>query len=225
MISTEEDQMRIPAAPVTTLFAGLALAAASIPSTVGATEEAEYTVVAEHDGLELRRYAPHILAETAVEGEFERAGNRAFGRLFDYISGANRSRAKIDMTAPVVQEAGGERIDMTAPVVQEAEGDAWRVAFVLPAAYSPETAPEPTSPDVTLRVVPERLVAAVRFSGTWRAERFAGHESGLRARLAEHGLEPAGAAVYARYDPPFTPWFLRRNEVLIPVVRVAEGAD
>ncbi len=198
----------------------LALAiAASFPGVAMAIEEPEYEVVARHGDMELRRYAPMILAETRVDTDFEGAGNQAFNRLFRYISGDNRAQAKIAMTAPVVQEPTSEEIAMTAPVVQEAGDDGWRVAFVLPAKYSWETAPEPTDSRVELRLVPERLVAALRFSGTWGEERFMEHERQLRELLAEHGLEAAGKAVYARYNPPFTPWFMRRNEILIPATR------
>jgi len=182
-----------------------------------AIEEPEYEVVADHGDFEIRRYAPMILAETRVDSDFEGAGNEAFRRLFGYISGDNAARAKIDMTAPVVQELSSEKIAMTAPVVQQSDDSGWRVAFVVPAEYSWETAPQPTDPRVSLRQVPERLVAAVRFSGTWGEERFIGHEGELRQRLTEHGLRPIGEAVYARYNPPFTPWFMRRNEVMIPV--------
>ncbi len=182
-----------------------------------ATEQAEYRVVAEHEGFELRRYAPMILAETEVEGDFERAGNAAFRRLFDYISGDNRSRTSIAMTAPVVQEPASEKIAMTAPVVQEGGDRRWQVAFVLPSSYTADTAPEPTDPVVRLRVVPERTVAALRFSGRWNGDRFLDREAELRRLLAAEGLRVAGPTVYARYDPPFKPWFLRRNEILIPV--------
>ena len=172
-------------------------------SPLQAVEEAEYTVVREDGDFEIREYAPAIVAETVVSGDFEDAGSAAFRKLFKYIDGNNRT--------------GGE-IAMTAPVVQEPDQSGWRVAFVLPAEYSWETAPQPTDPRVSLRLVPERTVAAVRFSGTWGEDRFAKRENELRAQLAEHGLQPAGDAVYARYNPPFTPWFMRRNEVMIPVV-------
>jgi hypothetical protein len=183
-----------------------------------AVEEPEYEVLKSHGDFEIRRYEAMIVVETRVDSEFEKAGNEAFGRLFNYISGDNTSKSKISMTAPVVQETSSEKIAMTAPVVQEPDQSGWRVAFVLPAEYSWETAPQPTDPRVSLRLGPERTVAAVRFSGTWGEDRFARRENELRAQLAEHGLQPAGDAVYARYNPPFTPWFMRRNEVMIPVV-------
>lgn len=190
---------------------------ALIPGAAMAIEEPEYEIVSDHGDFEIRRYAPMILAETHVDSDFEKAGSEAFRRLFGYISGDNAARAKIEMTAPVVQELLSEKIAMTAPVVQQPDESGWRIAFVVPAEYSCETAPEPTDPRVSLRLVPERLVAAVRFSGTWGEERFTGHEDELREWLTEHGLRPLGEAVYARYNPPFTPWFMRRNEVMIPV--------
>jgi hypothetical protein len=182
-----------------------------------AIEQAEYSVLDTHDELELRRYEPQILAETEVDGDFGEAGNVAFRRLFAYIRGDNRSRTKIDMTAPVTQETASEKIAMTAPVTTEGGDGSWRVAFVLPATYTWETAPEPTDELVTLRQVPGRLVAAVRFSGRWKHERFLEQEKLLEALLERHGLRRAGDTVYARYDPPFKPYFMRRNEVLIPV--------
>jgi hypothetical protein len=182
-----------------------------------AIEKPEYEIVTSDGDFEVRRYAAMILAETRVESDFEEAGNEAFRRLFGYISGDNTAQSKIAMTAPVVQEPSSEKIAMTAPVLQESGSSGWSVAFVVPAEYSWETAPRPNDPRVTLRLVPERTVAAVRFSGTWDEERFATRETALRSKLAEHGLQPTGAAIYARYNPPFTPWFMRRNEVMIPV--------
>ena len=190
-----------------------------------AIEKPDYEVVASHGDFEVRRYAPMILAETRVDSDFEAAGSEAFRRLFGYISGDNTSRAKIEMTAPVVQEASSEKIAMTAPVVQEGDDSGWRIAFVVPAEYSWETAPEPTDARVSLRLVPERTMAALRFSGTWGEERFATRESELRSLLAEHDLQATGETVYARYNPPFTPWFMRRNEVMIPVAPAGAGQD
>ena len=214
--------MSTPSKKIDWSIAG-ALAIVVLTSGVAmAIEEPEYEIVADHGDFEVRRYAPMILAETRVDSEFEKAGNEAFRRLFGYISGDNEARAKIEMTAPVVQEPSSQKIAMTAPVVQESDDSGWRVAFVVPAEFSWETAPRPTDPRVTLRQIPERMIAAVRFSGTWGEERFTGHEGELRELLAEHDLQPIGEAVYARYNPPFTPWFMRRNEVMIPVDPVAD---
>ena len=187
------------------------------PGAVLAVEEPSYQVVERHDGFELRQYDEVVLAETLVEADFEDAGSEAFRRLFGYISGKNRMQARIDMTAPVVQEPASAKIAMTTPVVQQSDETGWRVAFVVPSKYSWHDAPEPVDSRISLRLVPERTVAVVRFSGTWAAKRWAAMETELREALDKAGFEPEGPAVYARYDPPFKPWFLRRNEIQIPV--------
>lgn len=204
------------------LAAATAIAAAAMASPAEAIEEAEYTVVEEDGDIELRDYEPRILVETEVAGSFEEAGNSAFRRLFRYISGDNRQQATIEMTAPVTQEAESVEIPMTAPVTQEAGPEGWRVAFLLPASYTWETAPQPTDERVSLRQVPAQRMAAIRFSGTWGESRFAEREGRLRSFIAERDLEVAGPPEYARYNSPFTPWFLRRNEVLIPVLPTSD---
>lgn len=188
-----------------------------LPGAALAIEEPGYGVLEKHGSIELRSYDEIVLAETLVDADFDAAGNQAFRRLFGYISGKNRSQVKIDMTAPVVQEAMSEKIAMTAPVVQQQDDQGWRVAFVVPDLYTWHNAPEPTDPEVSLRLVPERTMAVLRFSGGWSAEKFKAKEAELRTALADRGWTPAGPSVFARYDPPFKPWFLRRNEVMIPV--------
>ncbi|MEV4479035.1 SOUL family heme-binding protein [Micromonospora coxensis] len=184
------------------------------------TEQQPYRVVARHPGFELRRYPAHLVAEMRVEGTLVEAGNAAFRPLLGYLSGANRSRRAVAMTAPVVQEsAGAERIAMTAPVVQE-EGDrpgCWLVRFVLPADLSAATAPEPQDSRITVREVPGQLAAAVRFSGRWTEQAFGRRATALGRAVTAAGLTPSGAIRYARFDPPWKPWFLRRNEVVLPV--------
>lgn len=185
-----------------------------------AIEKADYVVIEAEGDFEIRLYAPQILAETTVDSSFDSAGNQAFRLLFNYISGANRAQSKIEMTAPVSQEASSRKIAMTSPVVQEGSDSTWNVAFLVPSSYSWETVPQPTDERVRLRQVSERTLAALRFSGTWGEDRFRDHESKLLAMLEKRGMEPAGETVFARYDPPFKPWFLRRNEVLIPVAPI-----
>jgi hypothetical protein len=182
-----------------------------------AIEEAAYSVLKKENDFEIRDYAPHILAETTVEGDLEEAGNKAFNRLFRYISGDNRSRDKVAMTAPVSQEQKGEKITMTAPVGQQSVQGKWAVSFMMPASYTLETLPEPMDPNVTLRQVPARRMAAVRYSGFWSVKNYLRYKSALEFWIHERGLKMAGAPIWARYNPPFTPWFLRRNEILIPV--------
>ncbi len=189
------------------------------------TEQQPYDVVEQHDGFEVRRYPAHLLAEVEVEGSFEDAGNRAFRSLFRYITGHNTSQQSVVMTAPVLQEAASEKIAMTAPVVQaESAGGGYVVAFVLPASMTLETAPVPADPQVRVREVPERLAAAVRYSGRWTRGSYERHLADLRDAVVAAGLVAIGAPRLARFDPPYMPWFLRRNEVVQDVVR-AQGAS
>jgi hypothetical protein len=187
-----------------------------------AIEEAAYTVVTKDDIFEIRDYAPHVVAETLAEGTLEEAGNKAFGRLFRYISGGNRSRVSVAMTAPVSQQPKGEKIAMTAPVSQQRVRERWAVSFTMPAASTLETLPVPEDPQVALRQVPASRMAAVRYSGSWSEKGFLRHKSRLESWIRARGLSIAGDPVWARYNSPFSLWFLRRNEILIPV---ATGAD
>ncbi len=167
-----------------------------------AIEEATYKVVETDGRFETRDYAPHILAETVVDGSLEDAGNSAFGRLFQYISGENQTHGKVAMTAPVGQQPAQEK---------------WAVSFMMPATYTLGTLPAPADPKVTLRPIPARRVAAVRYSGFWSQARYLKFKAELESWIGAKGLTVAGDPIWARYNPPFTPWFLRRNEILIPV--------
>ncbi|MEJ2384621.1 MAG: heme-binding protein [Xanthomonadales bacterium] len=180
-----------------------------------AVEEPEYRVVERDEPIEIRAYAPMVVAETRVEGSLERAGSRAFRTLFKYIDGENRARQEIAMTAPVTQQRAPEKIEMTAPVTQQRAGDGWAVRFVLPAGYTLETAPEPNDAAVSIREVPAHRAAVIRYSGTWSEGRYREHLARLREWLDARGLEATGDPVWARYDAPYMPWFLRRNEILL----------
>ncbi len=196
-----------------------------------AIEEPPYRVVERDGRYELRDYAGYLLAETRVEAPFLDAGNIAFGRLFRYISGNNAARQEIAMTAPVTQAPAkaargrGEKIAMTAPVNQVADGDAFLVGFVVPAKYTRDTVPQPLDPAVRIRAVPAQLTASWRYSGRWTETNFQSALTELRAVLGTRGLVVAGEPVIARYDPPFMPTFLRRNEVLVPVRRAGAVGD
>jgi len=182
-----------------------------------AIEEASYNVVVKDEKFEVRDYSAHVLAETLIDGDLEKAGSKAFDRLFRYISGDNQSRNKVAMTAPVSQERAREKIKMTAPVSQQRVQEKWAVSFMMPAGYTLETLPVPSNPTVTLRQVPARRMAVVRYSGFWSKARYLEHKLALESWIRTKGLTVSGAPVWARYNPPFTPWFLRRNEILIPV--------
>lgn len=180
-------------------------------------EEAKYTVISQTKNFELRDYPSQIVAETEVEGTIENAGSKAFRRLFNYISGENRSQEKISMTSPVTQEASSEKIAMTAPVAQQSTADGWMVSFMMPGSYTIDTIPIPNDSNVKVRQIPARRMACVQYSGGWSEKRYLQQLQELEAWVADNNLQVLGKPVWARYNPPFTPWFMRRNEILIQV--------
>ncbi|WP_026539656.1 SOUL family heme-binding protein [Arthrobacter sp. 9MFCol3.1] len=185
------------------------------------TEQQPYELVQPYAHFELRRYPPYAVAEIEVNATFDRAGNAAFRHLFNYISGSNTAQRKLAMTAPVILEPGpSQKLAMTAPVLQSgplpgsAEPADFVVAFVLPAGVTAETAPVPANPDVRVRALPGSLAAALRFSGSGSEAAFRRRNDGLQEALKLAGLKAVGPPRFARFDPPFKPWFLRRNEVV-----------
>jgi hypothetical protein len=201
---------------ITSLLCALLLGGAGV--TAMAIEVPEYRVLESDGAFELREYSAYLIAETEVESGFMNAGNVAFGRLFRYISGANVSETRIAMTAPVEQvDTSGERIAMTAPVEQVKSGNLYRVGFIVPRKYSLETVPKPLDSRIRIRAVEPRRVAVWRYSGRWTENNFLEHERLLRDALRARALPVADTvpAIIARYDAPFMPWFMRRNEVHI----------
>ena len=189
----------------------------TIAVNVMAVEEAKYTVLVQQDKLEIREYSPSIVAEVIIKDEFKDASNAAFRPLFKYISGDNTSRDKIAMTAPVAQKPEPEKIAMTSPVGQQKSGDSWAVSFMMPDSYTMESIPLPDNPSVKLREIPTYRTAAIRYSGTWSEKSYRKQLALLQEWMEAENLEPAGEPVWARYNAPFTPWFMRRNEILIPI--------
>jgi hypothetical protein len=200
----------------------IALCSMFLSATTMATEEAEYTVLLKEENLEVRLYEPHIVAETVVDKEFEDAGSEAFGRLFKYISGNNQAQQEIAMTAPVGQVAEGQEIksqeiDMTAPVGQTQVDGKWVVSFMMPGSFTMQTTPKPRDERITIRQVPERTMAAIEYSGFWSKSGYQKNKARLEEWINKKGFIIQGEPVWARYNAPFMPWFLRRNEVLIPI--------
>ncbi len=198
-------------------FALLCVSSLLVVKSAMAIEKAKYTVLEKKDGFEIRKYDPQIVAETFVEGDLKEAGNEGFRRLYAYISGENTKKQSISMTAPVSQETGSKKIAMTAPVKQEMKDNRWRITFLMPAEYTLETLPEPNDTRVRLTEESGRLMVAVKYSGTWSEEGYEENRALLEEYIQKRGLTKTGEPVWARYDPPFMPWFLRRNEVLIPI--------
>ena len=207
---------------ITALLVSLGLFAYSVMSL----EEPDYTVVEKTDAFELRQYQPYVVAETVVDGDFEAAGSRAFRILVDYIQRGNQGGRNLPMTAPVNQQPAGDgepRADLlrAAPASPESSPTTgpWLFQFVMPKEYSLSMLPPPLDDRVKLRQEPARLVAARRYSGGWSERKYRDNERALLAALEEAGLTPTGVPIFARYNAPFVPGFLRRNEVLVPVQR------
>ena len=80
-----------------------------------------------------------------------------------------------------------------------------------------QTIPEPLDPNVTIKEIPAQKIAAFRYSGTWSQKRYEANKEKLEQLISDNELKITGEAIFARYDPPFQLWFLRRNEVLIPI--------
>ena len=199
-------------------FAALTLTGANAM----AIEEPRYEVLASTDDYEVRRYDSYIIAETDVEGTYKTAGNKAFRILAGYIFGDNQAAEKMAMTAPVGSRPADDsvKMKMTAPVTSAPgndEADSFTYSFVMESRYSLETLPVPNDPRVRIRVVPERTMAVHRYSGTWSEDNYLKHERVLLDALADDGISTRGAPVSARYNAPFTPWFMRRNEVMIEI--------
>ena len=189
------------------------LTLAALPLFSHAIEEPDYKIIRTFDNVEVRQYAPYVVAEVVLETSAEDAGSQAFPILAGYIFGKNKGERKFAMTAPVTQTAAPVRMDMTAPVTQAAVAGGMRVQFVLPKGVTLATAPEPTDPRVQLRVVPTGTWAVIRYSGTWSQANYLEHLGDLKAALEAAGMATQGEPVLARYNAPFTPWFLRRNEI------------
>ena len=185
---------------------------------VSNVEQPKYKVVESDQSIEIRDYAPVIVAEADVSGDRDKAIGEGFRIIADYIFGNNLSSQKVAMTAPVTQQAS-EKIAMTAPVTQQGEGNSWRVRFIMPASYTMETLPKPKNPGVKLKEVDGKRFAVIRFSGVAGEDSLKRHADELTEFVRAKKLTAVSTPTYAFYNPPWTLPFLRRNEVMIEVAR------
>lgn len=186
---------------------------ATMPLFSHATEEPDFDVVRLLQGAEIRQYKPYVVAEVLVAGPADQAGSQAFPILAEYIFGKNKGDQKFSMTAPVTQIAAPVKLEMTAPVTQSAAAGGFLVQFVLPKGVTLAAAPEPLDARVLLREVPAHRVAVVRYSGFWSQSNYDDHLAALQAVLKAENIAWTGEPMLSRYDPPYTPWFMRRNEI------------
>lgn len=180
-------------------------------------EQPQYEVIEEHNGYEVRKYEPYLVAQTTVRAETQReALITGFRIVADYIFGNNTTQIEVAMTAPVVSAESSEKIAMTSPVVsaENTEGE-WTVAFIMPSQYTKETIPQPNSPKVILREVPTRTVAVLPFGWYATDSRIAQKKEKLEELLTQDGEGTIGKPHYAGYNPPLTAPFMQRHEILM----------
>lgn len=183
---------------------------------VSNVEQARYTVIETYGEIEIRDYAPMIVAETEVAGERKDAIGQGFRVIADYIFGNNRQSNKVAMTAPVMQQPS-EKIAMTAPVMQMAENSAWKIRFVMPSSYTMATLPTPNNDKVRLRELPGKRFAVIQFSGTASQSNLKEHSELLAYFINRQNLAVLSEPTFSFFNPPWTLPFLRRNEVMVEI--------
>jgi len=185
-----------------------------------AVDEPEFNSTFKDGNLEIREYAPKILAQVSVLGDFDEASSKGFKLLADFIFGNNISidgSSKIDMTAPVVIGPVSEIINMTAPVITEGINNEWVVSFVMPKEYSLSTLPKPNNKNITITSLPAEKYAVIVFSGLVRKSNYDEQVNLLEKFILKKKLKTIGVVQIARYNPPWTLPFFRRNELMIRI--------
>ena len=199
----------------------LSMAALALSVTGGsamATEEPSYAVSLKDGYFEVRNYPALVAAEVSVSGDRAQASSEGFKLLAGYIFGGNTKKQGIAMTAPVVQTAAeSEKIAMTAPVLQTGQPGGWTVRFVMPSSYTLATLPTPNDARVRLTPMPAARMAVVQFSGLAGEDDIAEQTELLNAFVTRNRLQATDRPALARYNPPWTPWFMRRNEIMVPI--------
>ena len=199
---------------------GVIFAALLIASRAKATEQPSYTASQQSGPIEVRQYGSMVAAEVSVTGDRDTASSAGFRALAGYIFGGNSGKKSIAMTAPVVQarsQAKGQSIAMTAPVMQTGEGKEWTVRFIMPKAMTMQNLPTPNNPQVKLVPLKPESFAAIRFSGMAKEADIQRQTKLLQDYMTARSLKATGPASLARYDPPWTPAMMRRNEIMIPI--------
>ena len=186
--------------------------------TVMAIEEPEFISIEKKDAFEIREYKSKLIAQVLVSGTFDSASNKGFRLLADFIFGNNKTNEgskKIEMTAPVITREASEKIEMTAPVISEETERGWYISFNMPKEYTKETLPVPNNSEVKIIEVPSEKFAVITFSGLVRDKKYVEMLNLLNEEMKKRNLEAKGPPVLARYNPPWTLPFLRRNELML----------
>lgn len=189
-------------------------------STVIATEEPDFKLISEEGDFQIREYDPKIIAQVEVEGDFDEASSRGFKLLADYIFGNNLldgGSKKISMTTPVEMSPLAENLLMTSSILDDQVNNKWLINFVMPQEFSLDTLPKPNNFQVNIIEVPKEKYAVIVFSGLVRESSYAEKAELLSNYLVENGLKQQGAIKIARYNPPWTLPFFRRNELMVRI--------
>jgi hypothetical protein len=186
-----------------------------------AIEEPKFTLLEKEESFELRAYQPKLIAEVLVDGDMSEASSKGFKLIADFIFGNNTAQfgksEKISMTAPVAVKASAEKISMTAPVGLQQSNHGWRVYFVMPSQYTLQTLPKPNNSKVLIKQMSEQKFAVIRFSGLVGEEKMTQKEAELNQWIERKSLKVLSSPELARYNPPWTLPFLRRNEIMVEV--------
>ena len=185
-----------------------------------ATEEPDFTLIYKEKSFEIREYAPRIIAQVKINGNFDEASSTGFRSLADFIFGnnlINNRSEKISMTAPVIAEPTSKQIPMIAPVLAEEEENQWFISFVMPKEYSLQTLPKPNNSEITLTNLPKEKFAVIIFSGLVRESSYDEKIILLNNFIKKKKLKTLDSVQIARYNPPWTLPFFRRNELMIKV--------
>ena len=191
-----------------------------LSNQVMATDEPEYRLLMKEDKFEIREYLPKIVAQVKVFGDFDNASSKGFKILADYIFGNNVSvdgNSKIEMTAPVEMEPISQKIDMSKPVLTEGNDNNWIVSFIMPDEFTLATLPKPNNKQIKIFSLPKEKYAVIVFSGLVRESSYLEKENLLIQFIEENKLKTSGEIKIARYNPPWTLPFFRRNELMIKV--------
>ena len=191
-----------------------------ISNSIMATDEPEFKLILKEDKFEIREYVPKIIAQVEVFGDFDDASSKGVKILADFIFGNNTStdgNSKIEMTAPVEMEPLTQKINMTKPILAQGSHNNWIVSFIMPNEFTLETLPKPNNKSIKILSLPKEKYAVIVFSGLVRESSYLEKEKLLNQFIKEKKLKSSGEIKIARYNPPWTLPFFRRNELMLKV--------
>ena len=191
-----------------------------ISNSIMATDEPDFNLILKEDKFEIREYASKIIAQVEVFGDFDDASSKGFKILADYIFGNNTStdgNSRIEMTAPVEMEPLAQKINITKPILTEGSDNNWIVSFIMPNEFTLETLPKPNNKSIKILSLPKEKYAVIVFSGLVRESSYLEKEKLLNQFIKEKKLKTSGEIKIARYNPPWTLPFFRRNELMLKV--------